>query len=84
VVIDDVTWWRFSLQLRQGWIDWAPPSFSDNDTPAKTYLEDLKSRFPGILTDVAPAATAIDGVWIIRRPDGFEYNLEYEMLTGHF
>jgi hypothetical protein len=59
-------------------------SFFDNDTPAKTYIEDLKSRFPGILTYVAPAMTAIDAVWIIRRSDGFEYNLEYEILTGNF
>jgi hypothetical protein len=47
-------------------------------------VEDLKSRFPGILTDVAPAMTAINAVWIIRRSDGCEYNLEYEILTGHF
>ncbi len=84
VVIDDVTWWRFSLQLKQSWIDWASPSFFDNDTPTKTYLEDLESRFPEILTDVAPAVAEIAAVWIIRRSDGFEYNLEYEISTGHF
>ena len=22
LIIDDVTWWRFELQLRKNWIDW--------------------------------------------------------------
>ncbi len=34
IVIEDLTWWRFELQLKNNWLDWHRPVFLCADAEA--------------------------------------------------
>jgi hypothetical protein len=78
-VVDDLTWWRFELPLRDGWIDWANPRFLNDDPTWSTFLQEKRLRYPKLEFELASVLGAIDAAWIVRRSHGYQYHLEYEL-----
>jgi hypothetical protein len=78
ILVEDLTWWRFDVQLKNNWIDWHNPIFVRGDAEWSAFLESQKERYPG-LPAVASAIRALDGVWIVRQSSGYDHDLEYDI-----
>jgi hypothetical protein len=59
IVVEDLTWWRFGVQLRSEWINWAEPRFQPGDPGWEAFIEGQRERYPE-LPNVAAAVGAID------------------------
>jgi hypothetical protein len=79
VVVEDLTWFRFDIQLKDGWTDWANPKFFNNDPAWQEFIEEQRHRFPNVPTDLSMTLAEVDAVWIVRQSYGYQFNLEYEM-----
>jgi hypothetical protein len=77
VVVNDLTWWRFKVQLRNAWIDWSKPRFLGDDQAWGKFLEKQQLTYTDLSTDLPQALSRIDGVWIARQQD-YKFRLEYE------
>jgi hypothetical protein len=73
IVIDELTWFRFDMQLRGNWIDWANPRFAPDDD-WNQFLS-LQKRYPH---DLADTILGIDSVKIFRQNAAFEFWPEKE------
>jgi hypothetical protein len=82
VVIDDLTWWRFEMQLQNHWIDWANATFLDHDPEWETFVKEQEDRYPQLRTELRSVVGGINGAWVIKRVYGYEYRLEQELSTG--
>jgi hypothetical protein len=80
VVVADETWWRFDVQLRNAWIDWASPQFLGGDQGWAEFLRRQRPRYPDLRADVRAVIAGLDAVWILRRSAGYRYYLEHEIL----
>lgn len=78
VVVEELTWFRFELQLRAGWIDWAHPRFFSGHA-WEPFLARQRTRYPNLLDDLQPALRGLNAVWILKRSAGYQYHLEVEV-----
>jgi len=78
VIVNELTWWRFEVQLRNGWIDWTEPRFLGDDPAWGKFLERQQLTYIDLPADLPQALSKIDGVWIARELQDYEYRLEYE------
>lgn len=77
VVVEDLTWFRFKLQLNDGWINWDNPQFfSGHDWGG--FLERQRIRYPDIANDLQPGLKSLNAVWILRQSKGFQYHIEFQ------
>lgn len=83
VVIDDLTWWRFEMQLRDHLIDWANPTFLGHDPAWESFIKEQEKRYPELRVELPSVVAGINGTWVIRRSYGYEYHLEHELSTGN-
>jgi hypothetical protein len=81
--INNDTWENFDFQLKGDWIEWSNPSFFDSSPSWKIFLKEQERRYPEIRTELPSVIRAIDEVWIMKRLNGYEYHLEYDLCTGH-
>ena len=79
VVVDDLTWWRVDVQLREKWIDFAAPRFLFPNVAWNEFLGKQRDRYPDLDTDLEPAIGRLDSAWIIRQTSQFECILEYDL-----
>jgi hypothetical protein len=77
VVVEDLTWFRFEAQLSDGWIDWVNPSFLPGHA-WEGFLARQRKRYPDPL-DLQPALRSLNGVWILRQSEGYQYHRECEV-----
>jgi len=74
IVIDELSLFRFDMQLRRNWIDWANPRFIAPDNDWNQFLS-LQKRYPH---DLADTILGIDSIKIFRQNAAFEFWLEKE------
>jgi hypothetical protein len=79
VVVNEVTWWRFAVQLRNEWIDWTNPRFLGGEPDWKQFLVMQQRTYAELPTDLCPTLSKNDAVWIVRQLEDYEYRLEHEM-----
>ncbi|KAF0208902.1 MAG: hypothetical protein FD171_543 [Actinobacteria bacterium] len=75
VVVDDMAWPEFEVQIREGWIDWSRPGFLRGDH-LSDFLAGQLSRYPELLSNLADTLHAVDELWILRREDGYRHVCE--------
>lgn len=72
VIIDELGWFRFEVQLWKNWINWENPAFVGNEEhwrPLLHLLEDA-SDLPGGL---GPTIRELDSVEVFRQNHAFEF-----------
>jgi hypothetical protein len=82
VVVEELTWCRFQLQLSDGWIDWAHPTFLPGHAWDDFFARQQK-RYPDLLNDLQPALRSLQGVWILKQSGGWQYSREFELPQNH-
>ena len=78
MVVEDLTWFRFEVQLKDGWIDWVNPKFFNGDPIWQAFLKNQQRRFPNLPKDLSVTLAGLDAVWIVKQSYGFQFGLEYE------
>lgn len=78
VVVEDLTWFRFEVQLSDGWVDWANPGFYPGPV-WEEFVERQRTRYPHLLDDLQPALRSLNAVWILRQSEGYQYHREFEV-----
>lgn len=79
IVIEDLTWWRFSFQLKNDWIDWKKPQLVGADPDWEEFLRKQHCRYPALLSELPSVIAQLDSVWIVRQLEGHCFQLEYEI-----
>ena len=78
LVINELTWYRFDMQLRDRWINWSNPEFfAGHDWPR--FMEFQRNRYPDLATDLRPTLRGLSAVWIFKQTSDFQYIREYEI-----
>jgi hypothetical protein len=78
VVVEALTWFRFQIQLKHGWINWANPSFFSGQT-WEGFLARQRPRYPNLLDDLQPALQSLNAVWILKQSEGYQDHRELEV-----
>ena len=79
VVIDEVAWFRFDVQIRCGWIDWSNPAFVQVDKQWQQFMQAQPNGGPSA-TDLRNAISQINRVRVYRKDSAFEFKLELDAL----
>lgn len=79
VIIDDIAWFRFEMQLTASWINWKNPTFVSQEDVWIQFLTEQRKRYPDLLNDLAPTLQGINSVKIFRQTYAFEFCLEYDL-----
>ena len=82
VIIDDLTWSRFEIQLEKRWINWNNPEFFEKDLEWRAFIKTQQSRYSNLCSELQTVVGQIHRAWVFRRKYGYEYNLAYELQTG--
>lgn len=82
VAVDDQTWYRFDRQLRDHWINWADPRFFNGDNAWERFLEQKRTQYPQLDTDLRSTLRSVNALWILRLLYGYEYSREFEINTS--
>jgi hypothetical protein len=74
IMVEDLAWSRFQMQLQDNWIDWNKPEFCPGDPEWEAFMNqkkvsELMSGRPLLCTDA---------IWIISRTSEYESQLEYQ------
>lgn len=80
-VIDDSTWRKFKVQLKNGWLDLRNPRFLGSDPGWEEFIAKQERRYPELRVDLAPTLGALDAAWVFRQRYGYEYSREYVLPT---
>lgn len=82
VVVDDVTWFRFDLQLGNNWIDRGNPAFLSADSDWEQFLRTQQKRYPDLPTDLATTIQGVDSIKVFRQTSRSEFILEHQANVG--
>ena len=82
VVVEELTWFRFELQLSDGWVDWSNPRFFSGHA-WEGFLAGQRARYPNLLDDLQPALRSLNAIWILRQSEGYQYHREFEYRLSH-
>lgn len=80
-VIDDSTWPRFEVQVKNGSIDLRNPRFLGSDPGWEEFIAKQERRYPELRVDLAHTLGALDSAWVFRQRYGYEYSQEYVLPT---
>jgi hypothetical protein len=78
VVIDALSWHRFQLPLRDGWIQWNAPVFLQAPDEWSQFLLAQRRRYPELDTELAAVISSVS-LWVLRATDDYDYVLEHEV-----
>jgi hypothetical protein len=78
VVIDDLTWFRFEMQLTGNWINWNNPAFISLDSEWTQFLDEQRNRYPDLPNDLASTIQEIDSIKMFRQ-SSVRVHLEYDV-----
>lgn len=81
VVIDALSWHRFQVPLKDGWIRWNSPAFLRAPDEWDRFLLAQRQRYPDLETELAPLISSIR-LWVLRLTDDYDYVLEYDALPA--
>ena len=74
VVIDDLTWDNFQIQLMDGWIDWKSPVFMDGSDP---FIDGKRKDDPNLDAELMMLLKSINDVWIVKRSSGSQFQIMF-------
>lgn len=78
LVIEELSWENFNIQLREGWIDWQAPRFYDSDSKGwQDFVARQGSKYPRSPEELAAALGSVDEVWILRWDGHHVLNREF-------
>jgi hypothetical protein len=68
LVIDETTWHRFEMSLRNKWAKWQDAAFYQNQaSPAwRAFLDLQRDKWPDIEGDLGPALRELSEIWVLR------------------
>ena len=78
IIIDEIGWFRFDMQVRGNWINWANPQFIAPDETWNEFMSHQQKRYPDLLNDLAETVRGIDRIQVFRQNAAFEFRLERE------
>jgi hypothetical protein len=78
LIIDEIAWPRFELQLKERWIDWTRARFVGTDGWDK-FLARQHKEYPGLPDDLAETIRTINSIWILRQSSEFEFCRRYDV-----
>jgi hypothetical protein len=78
VVIDALSWRWFARPLEERWIQWNAPAFLEAGDEWAQFLETKRKNYPELGTELTPVISALNHLWVFRRTDEDEYELEHE------
>jgi hypothetical protein len=79
VVIDEMTWFRFRVQLKHNWINWRNPTFLSEDDEWKQFLSSQGERYPNLPNDLAATVRTIDSIRILKQDSRFDFSPIYDL-----
>jgi len=82
IVIEELIWHRFDIQVRRNWIDWAFPGFIDPDQDWNQFLSLNQERYPGLPADLAATIRGVDSIRVYVQNHAFEFRLKSEFSSG--
>ena len=77
IVIDGLSWFRFDMQVRGGWINWSAPAFNQVDEEWKTFMGAQPKGWPST-TELHEAIKQVNRVKIYQQNAAFEFALELD------
>ena len=78
IMIEDLAWSRFQIQLQNNWINWNNPEFCRGDHEWEAFIN--QKDMPVLKTELR-SLLGTDGIWIVRRTSDYESHLEYEVCA---
>ena len=78
VVIDEIGWHRFDMQLKHDWIDWTTPQFLRHVCEWERLLS-LQKQPTGLPANLGATIRELDRLQIFRQDHAFEFRLEKEI-----
>jgi len=81
LIVDDMAWLRFDLQLKNRWIDWTDPKFVGTDGGWEMFITQQYGNYPELPDDLAETIRAIDSIWIVRQSSEFRFCRKYDIRT---
>lgn len=82
IVINELAWHRFAMQIAGGWVNWAHPQFIEPDDDWNQFLSLHRKRYPGLPGDLGDTIHGIDTVAIFRQNHAFEFRLERKFILA--
>jgi hypothetical protein len=80
IVIGAGDWYRFKMQLQDGWVNWANPTFFNAGSDWENFLADQADRYPDLTRELCEVIGSIDALWILKRSSGYRYDLEIKRV----
>ena len=78
VVIDEMGWHRFNMQLKHNWIDWASPQFLGHRSEWEGLLS-LQKQPSGLPSNLGATIHELNSLQIFRQDYAFGFHLEKEI-----
>jgi hypothetical protein len=78
VVIDEIGWHRFDMQLKHDWIDWTNPQFLGHSCEWERLLS-LQKQPTGLPAILGATIRELDRLQIFRQDHAFEFQLAKEV-----
>jgi hypothetical protein len=70
IIIEELAWDGFVIQLGEGWIDWGSPAFSSSDEYSD-FIRKKHEENPCLQGDLADSLRSIDEVWFFKLHSDF-------------
>lgn len=80
VVIDALSWHRFNVPLKGGWVHWDTPAFLQAPAEWDQFLLTQRRRYPDLETELGAVIRPVT-LWMLRTTDDYDYVLEYELTS---
>jgi hypothetical protein len=74
VVIDDLTWDNFQIQLKEGWINWKNPTFMD---AYDSFIDGKRKDDSNLDAELKTLLRSINDVWIVKRSSGNRFQIMF-------
>jgi len=82
LIIDEMAWTRFELQLKERWVDWTHAKFVAADGGWDQFVALKLKEHPRLLDDLAETIRVVDSISILRQSAEFDFCRKYDIRTG--
>jgi hypothetical protein len=79
LIIDEMAWLRFELQLKERLVDWTHAKFVAADGKWDQFVALKLKKHPRLLDDLAETIRTLDSIWILRQSSEFEFCRRYDV-----
>jgi hypothetical protein len=82
VVIDELAWHRFDVQVNKNWIDWSCPQFIYPDHAWNQFLSLHQKRYCGLPADLATTIREVASITVYVQNHAFEFRQKAKFSPG--